>query len=127
MYDFATKKTVLLKKGSGEKQGLIQWEITKNGVLHAEIELYEGNDLTGHYLGAEGTARGCGYDKVSAAIADACKKAGILADHQAASDFTFNDSDLAERHCVDTCTVPVYAGTGNQARAFSLFFDVLEA
>ena len=45
--------------------------------FYAFIQLFENNPLTGHYLGATGRASGWGYDKESAAVADAIDMAGL--------------------------------------------------
>lgn len=45
--------------------------------FYAFIQLFENNPLTGKYLDATGSASGWGYDKESAAVADAIDKAGL--------------------------------------------------
>lgn len=130
MFDFNNDERtyILLKKGTGDHEGTIKVRCHKNcSTVYAELRLFIGNALTGERaVFTTGKAGGYGYDKANAAIADACEKAGILPEYETASDFEFKHSDLAERYCMDTCKVPVVSGTGNQKRAFELFFDVIE-
>jgi hypothetical protein len=129
MFDFCNNERtyVFLNKQTKNHEGTLEIRMSVSGkTVYAELQLFPGNCLTGNGMCIAGSAHGYGYDRESVAVADACKKADILAEQKTCDDFEFKKSSFAEHYCIDQCKVPVYAGTGNQKRAFELFFDVLE-
>ena len=130
---------------TGEKEGRILARYTKSGTCYAMVQLYERNSYNGKFTCGEGKASGYGYDKLSAAIVDACKKAKssqydektkeykevknplLTGTHDEISGFVFvngnyerKEKNLAE--ILEKRIIPVYSGTDNQSEAFGLYF-----
>lgn len=123
----------LTNKNTGDKEGRILGYYTGTA-FHAFIELYSSNSFDSVYHSGSGSAGGYGYDKESSAIADALHTCGIATKDpedprlsSSAAHFTgryYNDSDVA-CICKQKKIIPVYAATGNQEYAFSIFFNFL--
>ena len=122
----------LINPETGTMDGKILAYYTKSGTCYVALHLYAGNILGIGYRSGKGKAGGYGYDKLSSAIADAVKDAGIsLGDsilRGSAARFTGCTFTLEQVReiCKRDTIIPVYAGSGNQRTAFEIFWKFEE-